>query len=192
MKTMYHGTIVRYVIDIVNNGISPTINMNNELDFGFGFYLGDLRYAKRIAQNKANLRKLREDYDEKLDAPAIIAYEVNLKGIFKVYSKHNRMLFKTNKFRHTVFNCRYHKGKDILGVPYVEAPVADGKADEVMEWYKEKETKLRKVVALLNYGLPSFHRQLVVKDITVLNFIKRKHILRKENNVWESNLEVIE
>lgn len=125
--TLYHGTILSSAEAIRDSYIDTEINMANELDFGYGFYLGDESYARRIAKDKARGKK---------GAIAVIMeYRVDFPEIMAAFADGLIFESRTKRFVDTVFNCRYRKGERYLNVPYVIAPIADGLVDQVMSWY---------------------------------------------------------
>ena len=167
---LFHGTTMSAYENIIKVGIDVKFNIMNELDFGPGFYMSDKQYAKNTAKSKA--REALASDSEESKVPVVIILAVDEAAIIResngkalIYSR------KSLDFLENVFNSRYHKGEDVLDVPYVSAPMADGFVNRVMKSYKEHETPARKAIAYFRYWLPVFHRQRVVKDPDLLKYI---------------------
>lgn len=156
---LYHGTTLDAWENIQKLGIDVLINAKRELDFGYGFYLGEKEYAIKVAIDKASIG----NKEDKSNIPVLIKFNINISDIVNTLSSidANKVLVypKRNlEFAKCVFENRYNKGKDVLSVDFVIAPLADGKVDDVMSYYKEKETLLRKAVCLYNYLKPQYSK----------------------------------
>lgn len=180
---LYHGTKLEFAMSILQE-IKVEINLENELDFGYGFYMGDIRYASRTAVLKAKASNL----EGKASIPAVIECDVDLDAIKEVFNDGLIFKIKTKKCLDLIFNCRYHKGEKILNNSYIIAPLADGSVDAVMGWYKANPSIFRKIITYFNYWIPIPHRQLVVKNPEVCKYITITKITNEKGDVlWEKN-----
>lgn len=75
---LYHGTVLSSARAIMSLGINTEINIGNELDFGYGFYLGDKVYARKIAMEKAQ--------GSPNSVPVVMEYYVDFTGIKTKFS----------------------------------------------------------------------------------------------------------
>ncbi len=183
---LYHGTLLKDAEAIRKSCINPEINISHELDFGYGFYLGWKAYAKRTARRKSLFRKESDDYDKELDKPAIMVYTVDYKGLKAAFPNGLTFWLKTFSYLNMVFACRYSKGEKLLNAPYVYSPIADGNVDDVMEWYKEKKTARRKLIAKIRYFLPELGRQLVLKSYEACKYAVLDRIETEKGEVlWK-------
>ena len=166
---LFHGTTLKAYRSIEKQ-IDVYYNADNETDFGYGFYLGDEVYARQTAHAKSSVARRAAGRNEGDCIPILLAFEVDEEAILRKYKclvyKHKNMEFLNN-----VFISRYNRGKDMLKVDYISAPMADGMVNNVMKYYMAKESAFRKSVALFRYWLPVFHRQRVIKNPDVLKFV---------------------
>ena len=163
---LYHGTTLEAWNNIQKYDIDVFINIKRELDFGYGFYLGEEKYAEKVALDKASIGNEGEDSS----VPVLIKFNVDIDDIKEKIQTHNPskvLVFKrkTLAFAKCVFQNRYNKGKDVLSVDLVIAPLADGKVDDVIAYYKDKETPFRKIVCYYNFLKPQYAKmkQYVLK-----------------------------
>ena len=182
---MYHGTLLADALAIKESGILPEINIKNELDFGYGFYLGRKLYARSIAKKKLRLKQAEGAQDA---VGVIVKYSVDLKRLKKAFGKKFYFVMKTRACLLLYFNCRLHKGERYLNTAYVYAPLADGNVDDVMDWYLLKPSVFRKAIALFNYWLPSGGKQLVLKTTDACKCVHMvKIVTLKGEVVWEES-----
>ena len=181
----YHGTLMEYAEDIRDNGILIKINIQNELDFGYGFYLGDDVYATKIAKDKQKAQKSSE--------AVLMEYDVDYNGIRNRFSDIIQHDSKTKAYLDDVFECRYHQGEEFFNNSFIKAPIADGFVNGMMKWYKKKETSLRKKIVYFMYWIPTKHEQFVVKNPEVCKYLTLLRILNTKGEVlWEKSSEVTE
>ena len=173
---LYHGTTIADAANILN-GIIVDINFTDEkeLDFGYGFYMSSAKwYARHAANTRAAGLKAAGEYNEETDRPVILACTVDVESMMRdAGSKCLVFKYKTPEFLRTVFKARYYKaGVDTIHKSLVIAPLADGNVDNLMDWYKDKPSLLRKIICMIGYLLPVFSRQYVVKDQELCRYIK--------------------
>lgn len=173
---LYHGTTYDEWQKI-SQGIDVKINMDSEkeLDFGYGFYMSTRPwYAKKVAKDKASIKKSLEEYDEPNSHPVLIICDIDIQ---KILNETNADIlyfrFKSLTFLHTVFNARYQTAAvDTIHKDIVFGPLADGNVDTVISWYKQKESIFRKLVCYIRFLLPVFTRQYVIKNQDLCQYIK--------------------
>lgn len=190
---LYHGTTLDAWKNIQKYDIDVFINNSRELDFGYGFYLGEEEYAKNVAFDKASIGNEGEDSS----IPVLIKFDVNVEDIIKniLTADSNRVLVfrkKSLAFAKCVFLNRYNCGKDVLQVDFVVAPLADGNVNDVMSYYKDKENIFRKLVCYYNYLKPQYAKmkQYVFKkqglcsisDVVSVTDLLEGRMLYEQNN----------
>lgn len=189
---LYHGTIYRNYLHI-KKGIEVGINFDDahELDYGYGFYMSTKAgYAARLIASKAGALKLGPGYDPVLDRPVIVILDVDTAGML-ADTGNDRLIIKHRsfKFARMVFDARYHRaGTDTIGKSLVVGPIADGGVDNVMPWFRECETRIRKLFCLIRYLIPTFplfSRQWVVKSQDLCHYITVKGFYEmKGEKIW--------
>lgn len=99
---LYHGTTLDAWKNIQKYDIDVFINNKRELDFGYGFYLGEKEYAKAVALEKATLGNEGKDF---LVADFVIAplADGNVNNIMSYYKE------KQNLFRKWICYYNYLK-----------------------------------------------------------------------------------
>lgn len=163
---VYHGTSFRDA-EKIKKGIDPKINFTEkkELDFGYGFYMADHKnYAKKTALAKI----ISSD-----DRAVILTFELDLEAVINECGSEIFCFRRKNlAFLNAVFTARLKKaGVDTLKKKFIIGPIADGNVDNVMAWYLEKPTWLRKMISLLRYWLPVNSLQYVLKDESLCKFL---------------------
>ncbi|MCQ2081570.1 MAG: DUF3990 domain-containing protein [Lachnospiraceae bacterium] len=187
---LYHGTTLDAWENIQKYDIDVFINNNRELDFGYGFYLGEREYAKDVANEKAALG----NKDEHSGIPVLLEFEIDIDNIVKTIGLDKCLLFKRKSlsFAKCIFNNRYNSGSSVLFADFVIAPLADGNVNNVMRYYKEKQTIFRKWVCYFNYLKPQYFKMkqyvfkkqglCTVKNITSVIDLIEGRMLYEQNN----------
>ena len=177
---LYHGTTLDAWKNIQKYDIDVFINDKRELDFGYGFYLGEKEYAKDVALEKATLGNEGEDSS----IPVLLEFEIDIDKIIKNIDSDKFLLFKGKSlsFAKCIFENRYNCGKAFLKTDFVIAPLADGNVNNVMSYYKEKQTIFRKLICYYNYLKPQYYKmkQYVFKKqglCTIKNVISVTNLL---------------
>ena len=187
---LYHGTTLDAWKNIQKYDIDVFINNKRELDFGYGFYLGEKEYAKAVALEKATLGNEGEDSG----VPVLLEFEIDIEEIINNTESDKFMFFerKSLSFAKCIFNNRYYCGKDFLVADFVIAPLADGNVNNIMSYYKEKQNLFRKWICYYNYLKPQYSKMkqyvfkkqglCTIKNVVSVTNLMEGRMLYEQNN----------
>ena len=175
---LYHGTIKKYAIDILKNGID--LNKGTELcDFGKGFYTTpNKKFAIRRAKERSTVYN--GIFNSKESLPAVVILEIDTEAIEKYLNI--KILKLDNKWAGFVANNR-QKHKSKINVKYdhnkdykydiVYGPTADGQLENVCNIFEEGNIPKDCYKKLINKNFKpqcSFHTKEAIKYIKHLKF----------------------
>ena len=127
IKSIYHGTVLKYANDIVKNGIDLTIG-RKRLDFGQGFYTTeDKIQAKEWAKRKAFGK----------DTPVVVCFD----AIFDNLTV-KKFLFQNNEWKNYVYGNRIFDADLLKDYDCIIGPMADGNIKQLI--YKMRVGEITK------------------------------------------------